>query len=121
MKISRFAMGAVSCIVMQYCLLSPAAAQTLGTPVITDASVAGCNGTYTLSWTPISGATYYQLWVEYPGTTSYAPIKSATTTDTLVHTESLPNPTYYEVQACDAGGCGGLSAPIGLAWYKGCP
>ena len=73
MKFSRFAIGAISCIVMQCCLLSPAAAQTLGTPVITDASVAGCNGTYTLSWTPISGATYYQLWVEYPGTTSYAP------------------------------------------------
>jgi hypothetical protein len=113
MRFSRFAIGAVSCILMQCCLLNPAAAQTLGAPVITDASIAGCNGAYTLSWTPVSGATYYQLLVEYPGTTSYAPLKSVTTTDALVHSESLPNPTSYEVQACDAGGCGGVSAPAG--------
>jgi len=46
---------------------------------------------------------------------------SVTTTDALVHAESLPNQTSYEVQACDAAGCGGVSAPVGLAWYKGCP
>lgn len=121
MRFSRLAIGSAAGLVMQCCLLNPAAAQALSAPIITDASIAGCNGTYTLTWTAISGATSYQLWVEYPGTTSFAPIKSVTTIDTLVHAESLPNPTLYEVQACDAGGCGELSAPVGVAYYKGCP
>ena len=121
MKLSRYSIGAASCIVMQCYLMNTAAAQTLATPVITDANIAGCRGSYSLTWTPISGATYYQLLVEYPDTTSYAPLKSVTTTDAIVHTSSLPQPTYYEVQACNAGGCGGASAPIGLAWYTGCP
>jgi hypothetical protein len=104
--------------------MTVASAQTLGTPQFTDMSLAGCSGSYIVSWTAVSGATFYEIWHELPGTTSYVLSKTSTDTTTEVHAPNLGGNrtfTFFEVAACDASGCGGFSNPIGLSWYSGCP
>jgi hypothetical protein len=96
--------------------LGPATAQ------FTSYDLAGCNGLYDLFWNSVASANSYQVWVKYPGQTTYSKLPPPTTgTLATVHTSSSTGTTSFEVQACNGSLCGRLSDPLGLAYYKGCP
>jgi hypothetical protein len=116
--------GSVAFLALQCCFPTLASAQTLGTPQFTDSSLAGCAGSYFVTWSAVSGATSYDIWVDRPDTSGYVLSKITTDTTVEVHAAqgSLPSGiNLFEVSACDASGCGALSNPIGLDWYSGCP
>lgn len=121
MRLAMSVISSVAFLAIQCCFPTPAAAQTLDTPQFTSSSIAGCRGTYILDWTAVAGATSYQLWVEFPGTTSYFLSHTVTSNEAFVHAQNAGGLTLFEVEACDASGCGGFSSPIGLSWYNGCP
>jgi hypothetical protein len=119
-KFSIPVIGSVAFLAFQCCLPTVASAQSLGTPQFTSSSIAGCDGSFILTWSAITGATSYEVWAELPGTSSFVISKLPTTTLATVHAQP-GGITLFEVSACDASGCGGLSSSIGLSWYSGCP
>ena len=82
--------------------LMPGSAPTLTTPATSS------TGTYTVSWTSVSGALAYNLQEEVNGG-SWALVTN--TGSTSWSAASQPTGTYgYRVQACDSAGCGPWSA-----------
>ncbi len=79
-----------------------------------------CFGSNDVSWTAVSGATYYELWgsaftnftpqsVWYSGSfTSYS-----TTTN-------LRNTIYFHVRACNTSGCSAFSNTGAARYFNGC-
>jgi hypothetical protein len=86
----------------------------------TDESIAGCNGSYILDWSAVSGATSYRLWSQPSPNRTFAIAKSLTTTTALVHAVN-PGGTTFEVQACTGTSCGPIGSPVFLGYYSGCP
>jgi hypothetical protein len=83
--------------------LPPASAASLSGPS------SSTSGTYTLSWTAVSGATRYQLNQNVGGTVT-TPYNSS---GTSWASSNLGNGTYqYQVFACDAAGCGPGSSDV---------
>lgn len=94
----------------------------LGAPVLKNGGVAGCNGTYSIEWTAVAGATSYEVWVEYPTQTAYTLLTTTTSLeDPLVHTSSGTGYTHFKVQACEGTSCGTFSNILSLTYYSGCP
>jgi hypothetical protein len=121
LKKSTLALGSlVSCALLAG-LPGLAAAQTLGTPSWTSASVAGCNGLYDVTWSAVTGATTYEIWIQVGGTVGYNLWKSTPSTETLIREPNQHIPDSYEVQACNASGCGALSGSWEGDYYAGCP
>ena len=121
MKLSVRAMGSVLSLALLSFLPTLASAQSLGTPEFTSATVESCNGLYLVDWSAVAGATTYDIWVQYPGTTSYSLLKAAAGTQTSLRAANSTQSSYFEIQACNASGCGPLSSPLQLAFYSGCP
>jgi hypothetical protein len=97
---------------------APAAAD-LPAPIFTAyTQVTPCAGDYRVSWSAVTGATYYQLFSRAFGTANFYLIGSTTARSTKVNT--APNGFYYEVQACDGTSCGTLSEVLPLQYYSGC-
>jgi hypothetical protein len=94
--------GPFSAIVTRVQVAAPSAAPTLTVPT------SNSTGTYTLSWTAVSGASAYQLYRRL-GSGSWAKISDD---DIRSETESgRSSGTYsYYVRACNGGGCGPNSA-----------
>lgn len=94
---------------------------SLGTPQFIDAVVESCNGAYRVTWSAVANATSYEISVSYPPYIGYQLLKTVAGTGSTLRAENAPNPTYFEVQACDGSGCSLPSDPLGLAYYSGCP
>ncbi len=83
-------------------IYAPAAAPALTTPA------SNTTGSYTVSWTAVTGASKYQL-EERPAGGSYATVHDAAGTSKAVSGKT--SGTYeYRGRACNAAGCGGYSA-----------
>ena len=82
---------------------------------------AGCNGLFVIQWTAVTGATSYNVLVNYPPYSGYALFKTSTGLETMIHASDTDQLTYVEVEACDSSGCGPVSNQISLYWYSGCP
>lgn len=98
---------------------------TLATPTITDANVYGCNGSWHINWTKISGASSYDVQfrqVMNPNNYPFQPYKSTRSIASIVDVAAGNKlGTEFEVRACNGTSCGALSNPITLNYYKGCP
>jgi YD repeat-containing protein len=82
--------------------LMPSAAPTLTTPATSS------TGSYTVSWTTVSGALAYNLQKEVNGGAWALVLNTGSTSWSAA---SQPSGTYgYRVQACDSAGCGPWSA-----------
>lgn len=80
--------------------IPPGSAPTLSSPS------GSTTGSYTVSWTAVTGATYYNLQEQVGGNWSTVQSNSATSWGA----SGRGNGTYgYRVQACNAGGCSGWS------------
>ena len=76
------------------------AVNQLATPVITPLPTVDYTGAYTVSWTPVAGATSYNLYENN--------IRENTASTSL--NKNNPDGTYqYQVEACNNYGCGNLS------------
>lgn len=73
---------------------------------------AATSGQLALSWSAVSGATYYAVGESGTSGGPYAVLNPPQTTTSLAYTdtETSGSPYYYVVQACNTGGC---SAPSG--------
>ena len=82
--------------------IPPGSAPTLTVPSSSN------TGAYTVSWTGVSGATSYTL-VERTNGGAWSTIQTSSATSKAISGKG--NGTYgYQVQACNAGGCGGWSS-----------
>ena len=118
----KLTLGSLLSLALLAYLPSLASAQTLGTPSMISATVEACNGSYLVSWTAVSGATTYDIWVDFPQTSGYVLQKATANTQTSLHAADSPLATLIEIQACNSSGCGPLSSPgVEISWYSGCP
>jgi len=86
--------------------IPPASAPSLSAPSSSN------TGSYTVSWTGVSGATSYNL-QEQVNSGAWSTIYSGTTLSDAMSGHA--NGTYgYRVQACNAGGCSGWSAIVSV-------
>ncbi len=88
---------------------------TVDYPPSSAASLSGggtnTNGSYSLSWSGVANATSYQLWQTSNGGASWTVPQSSGATSWSV--SGQPSGTYiYQVEACDAGGCGPWSNQV---------
>ena len=121
MKLSMSVSGSILALALLTVVPNLAAAQTLGTPSAISATVESCNGAYFIQWTAVTGATTYDIWVDYPESGGYILQKATANTNTTLHAADASLDTLFEIQACNASGCGALSDPVAIAYYPGCP
>lgn len=121
MKIPTSTLGSLLSLALLSSLPGLASAQTLGTPAWTSSTVESCNGKYYVTWSAVTDATTYDIWALWPGATSYILLKATANTATTVTAADATLGSYFEVQACNASGCGAVSSPLELPYYSGCP
>ena len=90
-------------------------------PVITEQSMAGCNGLWDVGWSAVAGATSYNVWVKTPFGVTYTRTASTTGLLATIHAINSTTSTLVEIQACSGSSCGLLSLAAALQYYKGCP
>jgi serine protease len=100
-----------------------AAVYALGIPGanIFDAGPAGCNGSYSIYWNAVAGATSYKVWRKTPSQSEISYYNSSSGTSALVFVPNGAGLTYFHVQACQGASCGIVGQPASLPYYSGCP
>lgn len=121
MKIRASALGSFGSLAALLVLPHLALAQTLGTPGDITATVESCNGKYLVNWSAVSGATTYDIYVQWPGSSSFVLLKAVVNTMTTLTPEDASLDTNFEIEACNSSGCGAPGGPFALPWYSGCP
>jgi hypothetical protein len=118
---ANMVLGGRNYLVQQDWAYAAGGACTLIAPPVVSESIAGCNGSWTLDWAAIPGATSYAVWRQTSGG-PFTMTKTITSTTLDVLAGQSGNPTKsYEIQACVGTACGALSEAVTPTPYSGCP